>query len=147
MKHPVTLRDGMPMDNERVQAIRRSFLLPLALVFALGGCAGAGVGAGISVPVGPVSIGVGGGTGGLSVGVGTGVGPLGVGVGVNQRGQVTGGAGVGASVPIGNSPVRAGVGVGTGTVLYDPAQHLAPPVLPQAQPGAAAPTASQQTAH
>jgi hypothetical protein len=32
-------------------------------------------------------------------------------------------------------------------VLYDPANHLAAPVLPSDQPGAAAPTASQQTAH
>ncbi|GAC1537285.1 MAG: hypothetical protein NVS2B4_17510 [Ramlibacter sp.] len=118
----------------------------MLFALVLAGCGNLGVGAGLSVPVGPVSIGIGGGTGGLSVGVGTGIGPLGVGVGVNQSGQVTGGAGVGASVPIGNGPVRAGVGVGTGTVLYDPAKQAAP-VLPPAQAGTAAPTASQQTAH
>ena len=121
-------------------------LLAVPLAFMLSGCGSVGAGAGISVPIGPVSVGIGGGTGGLSVGVGTGVGPLGVGVGVNQSGQVTGGAGVGASVPIGNGPVRAGVGVGTGTVLYDPKNHLAP-ALPPDQAGQAAPTASQQTAH
>jgi hypothetical protein len=129
-----------------MQVIRSSRALLLAVPVALAGCSSFGVGAGLSVPVGPVSVGIGGGTGGLSVGVGTGVGPLGVGVGVNQSGVVTGGAGVGASVPVGNGPVRAGVGVGTGTVLYDPKNHIAP-VLPSDQPGQAAPTASQQTAH
>jgi len=75
---------------------------------------------GVGIPVGPVSVGVGLGSGGVSAGVGTGVGPVGVGVGVNQRGQVTGGAGVGVGAPVGNA--RVGAGVGTGTVLYDPAQ-------------------------
>jgi hypothetical protein len=145
VKHPVTPGAEASGDNPAMHATRwfGGSLLAMALV----GCGNVGAGAGISVPVGPLSIGIGGGTGGLSVGVGTGVGPLGVGVGVNQSGQVTGGAGVGASVPIGGGPVRAGVGVGTGTVLYDPASHLAAPALPPAQPGAAAPTASQQTAH
>jgi hypothetical protein len=105
------------------------------LAGVLAGCGNLGAGVGLSVPVGPVSIGVGGGTGGLSVGVGTGVGPVGVGVGVNQSGQVYGSTGVGASVPIGNGPVRAGVGVGTGTVLYDPKkQNLAPAAAPQSGP-------------
>jgi hypothetical protein len=131
----------MPLpDNFKMHALATRWIAGLGLVALLGGCASTGVGAGISVPVGPFSIGVGGGTGGLSVGVGTGVGPFGVGVGVNQSGQVTGNAGVGASVPIGNGPVRAGVGVGTGTVLYDPnANHVAP----MQQPGQPAPTAKQ----
>jgi len=95
-------------------------VMPLLALSALHGCGSAGVGAGISVPVGPISVGVGVGSGGVTLGAGTGVGPVGVGVGVNQRGVVTGGVGVGASTPIGNSGARAGVGVGTGTVLYDP---------------------------
>ncbi|KQT14104.1 hypothetical protein ASG30_00515 [Ramlibacter sp. Leaf400] len=120
-------------------------LAPVLLAGLLAGCGSLGAGVGLSVPVGPVSIGVGAGSGGLNVGVGTGVGPVGVGVGVNQRGQVYTGAGVGASVPIGDSPVRAGVGVGTGAVIYDPANRLDAPVIP-GRPGTVAPNASQQVA-
>lgn len=79
--------------------------------------------AGVSVPVGPISLGVGASSGGVSVGAGTGVGPVGVGVGVNQRGQVTGSTGVGASTRLGNSNARVGAGVGTSTTLYDPQNH------------------------
>jgi hypothetical protein len=98
-------------------------LRPLAAGLALAGIAtlsACSYGVGVSVPVGPVSLGVGVGPGGVSAGVGTSAGPVGVGVGVNQKGQVTGGAGVGASVPVGNSGARVGAGVGTGTVIYDP---------------------------
>lgn len=102
----------------------------LAMAAFLAACASPSAHVGVGVPVGPVSIGVGLGSGGVSAGVSTGVGPLGVGVGVNQRGQVTGGAGVGASVPMGNA--RVGLGVGSSTVLHDPQQ-------PAATPGAAPP--------
>lgn len=93
--------------------------------------------AGVSVPVGPVSVGVGASSGGVSMGVGTGVGPVGVGVGVNQRGQVTGSAGVGASTSLGNSNARIGAGVGSSTTLYDPQNKQAPANAPAAvvQPG------------
>lgn len=92
--------------------------LLLAAVLALGGCA---AGVGVSVPVGPFSIGVGvNSNGGVSAGVGTSVGPVGVGVGVNGNGQVTGNAGVGVSAPVGNSRARVGAGVGGSTVIYDP---------------------------
>jgi hypothetical protein len=90
----------------------------LAAALALGGCA---AGVGLSVPVGPFSIGVGvNSNGGVSAGVGTSVGPVGVGVGVNGNGQVTGNAGVGISTPVGNSRARIGAGVGGSTVIYDP---------------------------
>jgi hypothetical protein len=101
----------------------RLTLLPLLLAaaLALGGCA---AGVGLSVPVGPFSIGVGVNShGGVSAGVGTGVGPVGVGVGVNGKGQVTGNAGVGISTPVGNSRARIGAGVGGSTVIYDPHQE------------------------
>ncbi|WP_420813577.1 hypothetical protein [Lampropedia aestuarii] len=93
--------------------------------------------AGVSVPVGPVSVGVGASSGGVSMGVGTGVGPVGVGVGVNQRGQVTGSAGVGASTSLGDSNARIGAGVGSSTTLYDPQNKQAPANAPAAvvQPG------------
>lgn len=105
---------------------RPTLTMPGVLVLAallgmpLAGCGSVGGGVGISVPLGPLSIGVGVGSGGVTAGVGTSAGPLGVGVGVNQSGQVTGNVGVGAGAPLGNSRARVGVGVGTGTVLYDP---------------------------
>ena len=95
-------------------ALRTTLLASAALVLAA--CSPY---VGVSVPVGPFSVGVGGGSGGRSVGVGTGIGPVGVGVGVNQNGQVTGSTGVGVGTSVGGANV--GVGVGTGTVLYDPA--------------------------
>jgi hypothetical protein len=109
----------------------RSFAL-LILSGALAGCGSLGAGVGLSVPVGPLSVGVGWGTGGPTLGVGTAVGPVGVGVGVNQQGQVHGGAGVGVSAPVGSSGASVGVGVGAGTVLHDP-NAAARPVAPPAQ--------------
>ena len=112
---------------------RGAALLGMAAILAACGSPSAHVGVG--VPVGPVSVGVGLGSGGVSAGVFGGVGPVGAGVGVNQRGQVTGGAGVGASVPVGNASV--GVGVGSSTVLHDPQRPAsAPPAAPQPAPAA-----------
>ena len=105
-------------------ALRTTLLASAALVLAA--CSPY---VGVSVPVGPFSVGVGGGSGGMSVGVGTGIGPVGVGVGVNQNGQVTGSTGVGVGTSVGGANV--GVGVSTGTVLYDPA---ASPADAAAQP-------------
>lgn len=107
--------------------VRASGLLA-SLCLVLAGCASPY--AGISVPVGPVSVGVGASNSGVSLGVGTGMGPVGVGVGVNQRGQVTGSAGVGASTSIGNSKARVGAGVGSSTTLYDPQSKQAPSNTP-----------------
>ena len=109
-------------------------VLAVALVGSLSGCSSLGVG--IGVPLGPFSIGVGAGRGGVSAGVGTGMGPVGVGVGVNQRGQVTGGAGVGVSTGVGGG-ASVGAGVGTGAVLYDPQGQSVPrsAVQPVPQPG------------
>jgi hypothetical protein len=88
----------------------------LAMAAALGGCA---AGVGISVPLGPFSVGVGvNSRGDVSAGAGTRVGPVGVGVGVNPGGQVTGHAGVGTQV--GNGRARVGAAVGASTVIHDP---------------------------
>lgn len=96
----------------------RHLSLLLTTALALGGCA---AGVGLSVPLGPFSVGVGVNShGGVSAGVGTSVGPVGVGVGVNRNGQVTGNAGVGVSSSIGNSGARVGAGVGGSTVLHEP---------------------------
>ncbi len=80
----------------------------------LGGCASLGV----SLPIGPFSIGIGASNAGVSAGVSTGVGPVGVNVGVNPRGQVSAGAGVNASVPLGQGSAQ--VGGNTGTVILNP---------------------------
>ena len=98
-----------------------SFFLPrrvLALCACLlvSGCAS--LGAGISLPIGPFSIGIGASNSGVSLGVGTSVGPVAVGVGVNPGGQVSAGGRVGASVPVGGSGAR--VGVGGSTVIQEP---------------------------
>ena len=119
---------------------------------AVSGCSSVGGGVGLSVPIGPFSVGVGVGSGGLSAGVGTRAGPLsvgvgvdrggvsagvgasagpvGVGVGVNSSGQVSAGAGVGVSTGLGGG-ARLGAGVGTSTVIYDPDE-------PQTRPAPAA---------
>lgn len=95
----------------------------VAALIGLTGCSSVGGGVGVSVPIGPFSIGLGvGSDGGVTAGVGTSVGPVGVGVGVNSNGQVTGNAGVGVSAPVGNSRARVGAGVGGSTVIYDPNQ-------------------------
>ena len=113
-------------------------VLIAALTGGLSACSSLGVG--IGVPLGPFSIGIGAGRGGVSAGVGTGLGPVGVGVGVNQRGQVTGGAGVGVSTGIGGG-ASVGAGVGTGVVLYDPQGRPLPrsTAQPVPQPGVVAP--------
>lgn len=90
----------------------------LAMAATLGGCA---AGVGVSVPVGPFSVGVGvNSRGDVSAGAGTRVGPVGVGVGVNPGGQVTGHAGVGTSTQVGNGRARVGAAVGASTVIHDP---------------------------
>ncbi|THU04164.1 hypothetical protein E9531_04355 [Lampropedia puyangensis] len=106
-------------------------LIGCCMIFGIAGCASPY--AGVSVPVGPVSIGVGASNAGVSLGVGAGAGPVGVGVGVNQKGQVSGSAGVGASTRIGGSNARVGAGIGSSTVLYDPTQSTITPSAPPSQ--------------
>jgi len=127
----------------RCPAGRGSALALAALLgaAAMSGCSSVGGGVGLSVPIGPFSIGVGVGSGGLTAGVGASAGPLSVGVGVgsggvsagvgasagpvgvgasvNGSGQVSGHVGAGVSTGIGGG-ARVGAGVGTSTILYDP---------------------------
>jgi hypothetical protein len=104
------------MTHQRIPFLCSTLALGAALL--LGGCAN--LGASISLPIGPFSIGIGASNAGVSAGVGASVGPVGVNVGVNPRGQVSAGAGVGASVPLGNTGGSVSVGGGTSTVIHDP---------------------------
>ena len=111
----------------------------LLMALSLAGCASVGV----SVPLGPLSVGIGVGSGGVSARVGAGVGPVsasvglgsegasagvgvragpvGVGVSADSQGQITGSAGVGAATAVG--AVQVGASAGASRVLR-PAQGL-----------------------
>ena len=90
------------------------------LLCTLTGCASMGVG--VSIPVGPMSIGLGVGSGGVSVGASTSAGPVTAGVGVKSNGNSRMGVDtrVGVNSSVGGSGAQISVGVGTSNEISAP---------------------------